>query len=82
MTTKAAKGTVKSATVDSLTLVTVGKDKKEKEWAFVLDKDTKITKAGKPAEAKDIVEKDPATVTYTLADGKMHAKSVIVRKAS
>ena len=80
--TKSATGTVKSTTADSLMLVTEGKDKKTKEWTFVLDKDTKITKAGKPAEAKDLAEKDMATVTYTEAEGKMHAKSVVVKKAS
>jgi hypothetical protein len=80
--TKSATGTVKSATADSLMLVTEGKDKKTKEWTFVLDKDTKITKAGKPAEAKDLAEKDVATVTYSEAEGKMHAKSVVVKKAS
>jgi hypothetical protein len=80
--TKSATGTVKSTTADSLMLVTEGKDKKTKEWTFVLDKDTKITKAGKPAEAKDLAEKDVATVTYTEAEGKMHAKSVVVKKAS
>ena len=80
--TKSATGTVKSTTPDSLMLVTEGKDKKTKEWTFVLDKDTKITKAGKPAEAKDLADKDMATVTYTEAEGKMHAKSVVVKKAS
>jgi hypothetical protein len=80
--TKSATGTVKSTTADSLMLVTEGKDKKTKEWTFVLDKDTKIRKAGKPAEAKDLAEKDVATVTYTEAEGKMHAKSVVVKKTS
>ena len=79
---KSATGTVRSATSDSLMLVTEGKDKKTKEWTFVLDKDTKITKAGKPAEAKDLAEKDVATVTYTEAERKMHAKSVVVKKTS
>ena len=73
---------MKSATADSLMLVTVGKDKKEKDWTFVLDKDTKIMKDGKAAEAKDLAEKDAATVTYTEAAGKMTAKSVTVKKKS
>ena len=68
--TKSATGTVKSTTADSLMLVTKGKDKKTKEWTFVLDNDTKITKAGKPAEAKDLAEKDMATVTYPKPRGR------------
>ena len=73
---KTAAGMVKSATADSLVLV-AGKDKKE--WTFGIDKDTKITKAGKAATAADLAENDNATVSYTEADGKMHAKSVTVK---
>ncbi len=73
---KSAIGTVKSASADSLVLV-AGKDKKE--WTFGIDKDTKITKAGKAATAADLAADDAATVTYTEADGKMHAKSVSVK---
>ncbi|MBI4013462.1 MAG: hypothetical protein HY359_14175 [Candidatus Rokubacteria bacterium] len=73
---KPAIGTVKSASADSLVLV-AGKDKKE--WTFGIDKDTKITKAGKAATAADLAADDAATVTYTEADGKMHAKSVSVK---
>jgi hypothetical protein len=76
-----ATGTVKSAAPDTLMLVTVGKDKKEKEWSFVLDKDTKLMKAGKAIEAKDIAEKDTATVSYAEADGKMMAKTVTIKTA-
>ena len=72
-----ATGTVKSAAPDSLMLV--GKDKKE--LSFVLDKDTKLTKAGKAIEAKDIAEKDTATVSYAEADGKMMAKTVKIGAA-
>jgi len=79
--TKSATGAVKSASAESLTLVTKDKDKKEKEWAFVLDKDTKITKAGKAVGAKDLTDKDTATVAYTEADGKMMAKTVTVKAA-
>jgi hypothetical protein len=78
---KHVTGTVKSAAADSLVLVTLNKDKTEKEWTFVLDKDTKIMKAGKPAEAKDLAEKDAATVSYKEADGKMHATSVTIKTA-
>ncbi len=70
---KSASGTVKTASADSLVLV-AGKDKKE--WTFELEKDTKITKAGKAATAADLAAEDSATVTYTEHDGKMHAKSV------
>ena len=76
--TKTTTGTVKSASADGLMLVTMGKDKKEKEWAFVLDKDTKITKAKKAIEVKDITAKDSATVVYADADGKMVAKTVTI----
>jgi len=69
---KSASGTVKSASADSLVLT--GKDKKD--WTFALDKDTKITKAGKAATAADLAAEDSAMVTYTEQDGKMHAKSV------
>ena len=68
---------MKSAAADSLMLV--GKDKKE--LSFVLDKDTKLTKAGKAIEAKDIAEKDMATVSYAEADGKMTAKTVKISAA-
>lgn len=73
---KSASGTVKTAAADSVVLV-AGKDKKE--WTFGIDKDTKITKAGKAATPADLAANDTATVTYTEADGKMHAKSVSVK---
>lgn len=77
---KSVTGTVKTAAPDSLVLVTVNKDKSEKEWAFVLDKATKVRKGGKPADVKDLAEKDTATVSYREeADGKLHATSVTVR---
>ncbi|HZS32222.1 MAG TPA: hypothetical protein VFC42_02475 [Methylomirabilota bacterium] len=72
---KSVSGMVKSAAPDSLVLV----DKKDKEWTFTLDKATKIRKANKTAEPKDLAEKDAATVSYTEADGKMHATAVTVK---
>ncbi len=75
---KSATGTVKTASADSLVLV-AGKDKKE--WTFAVDKDTKVTKAGKAAKPEDLAANDNATVTYVEADGKMHAKSVSVKAA-
>ena len=73
--TKSTRGMVKSASADGLMLV----DKKEKEWAFVLDKDTKIMKAKKAIEVKDITLKDSARVVYADADGKMVAKTVTIK---
>ncbi|HEV8674401.1 MAG TPA: hypothetical protein VGX21_10175 [Methylomirabilota bacterium] len=73
---KAAIGTVKNASADTLVLV-AGKDKKE--MTFTVNKDTKVTKAGKAAKVADIAADDAATVTYTEADGKMVAKTVAVK---
>jgi hypothetical protein len=73
---KSATGTVKTASADNLVLV-AGKDKKE--MTFAVDKDTKITKAGKAAKPADIAAEDSATVTYTEAEGKMVAKTVAVK---
>jgi hypothetical protein len=78
---KHATGAVKSATTDSLVLVTMDKNKMEKEWSFVLDKDTKLMKASKTIEAKDIVAKDTATVAYLESDGKIVAKTVTIKAA-
>jgi hypothetical protein len=74
--TKTAAGAVKSASADSLVLV-AGKDKKE--WTFAVDKDTKITKGGKPAKVEEVAADDAATVTYVEQDGKMQAKTVAVK---
>jgi hypothetical protein len=73
---KTATGTVKTASADNVVVV-VGKDKKE--MTFALDKDTKVTKAGKAATAADIAADDSATVSYTEKEGKMTAKSVSVK---
>jgi hypothetical protein len=79
--TKQATGAVKSAAPDNLMLVTTDKNKVEKEWTFVLDKDTKLTKGGKAIETTDIAAKDTATVAYTESDGKMVAKTVKIKAA-
>jgi hypothetical protein len=79
--TKTVMGTVKSATADSLVLVTTGKDKKTKEWTFVLDHGTKIHRAAKTVDAKALAEKDTARVSYREAQGKMIATDVAVRPA-
>lgn len=78
MATKSATGAVKTVSADSLVVV-AGKDKKE--WTFAVDKDTKITKAGKAAKPEELAANDSATVTYVEADGKMWAKSVSVKAA-
>jgi hypothetical protein len=74
--TKTAKGTVKSASDDSLVVASVGKDKKDR--TFSLDTKTTIKKDGKAVTAKDLKEGDSVTIAYTEADGKMMAKSVKV----
>jgi len=73
---KRATGTVKSASETSVVVETTEKDKTKKEWTFILDKATKLTKAGKSVTAKDIVAGDTATVSY---DDKMMAKSVALK---
>jgi len=73
---KRATGTVKSASETSLVVETTGKDKTKKEWTFILDKATKLTKGKKSVTAKDIVAGDTATVSY---DDKMMAKSVALK---
>jgi len=71
-----ASGTVKSASETSLVVEVAQKDKTKKEMSFILDKATKLTKAGKSVTAKDIMVGDRATVSY---DDKMMAKSVSLR---
>ena len=73
---KPASGTVKSASETSLVVEVAQKDKTKKEMSFILDKATKLTKAGKSVTAKDIMVGDRATVSY---DDKMMAKSVSLR---
>jgi len=78
---KNADGTVKAASADSVTVVTmVGKEKKEKkELMFSVDPKTSIKKAGKAITAADLKEGDPVHVNFTEADGKMMAKSITVK---
>jgi hypothetical protein len=73
---KRATGTVKSASETSVVVETTEKDKTKKEWTFILDKATKLTKGGKSVTAKDIVAGDTATVSY---DDKMTAKNVALK---
>jgi hypothetical protein len=72
---KNARGTVKSASADSL--VVTGKEKgKEAEWTFSVDPQTKIKKAGKDVSAGDLAAGDAVQVRYTEQAGKMVAQSV------
>jgi hypothetical protein len=72
---KSAKGTVKSASADSL--VVAGKAKgKEAEWTFAVDPKTKIKRGGKDATAADLQAGDNVQVRYSEQEGKMVAQSV------
>jgi Domain of unknown function (DUF5666) len=74
---KSATGTVKTASADSIVVV----DKDKKEWTFAVSKDTKITKGGKAVEARYLAANDSVTIQFTEANGKMMAKTVLVRAA-
>ena len=76
---KSARGSIKSASEDSLVVTSSGKDKKE--MTFALDAKTMIKKAGKAVTAKDLKEGDTVTVAYSEDGGKMMAKSVTVAAA-
>jgi hypothetical protein len=77
---KSARGTVKSASADSL--VVAGKDKgKETEWTFSVDSSTKVKKGGKDASAGDLAAGDAVQVRYTEQAGKMVAQSVTATTA-
>ena len=77
MAAKNAKGTVKSASADSI--VVAGKEKgKEAEWTFAVDPGTKIKKGGKDITAGDIKAGDSVQVKYSEKDGKSMAQSVTV----
>jgi hypothetical protein len=75
MKSKTAKGTVKSATADSL--VVAGKEKgKDAEWTFAVDAKTTVKKGGKTAAAADVAAGDEVTVKYMDHEGKMVAQTV------
>ena len=76
--TKSVRGTLKSVAPGSL-VVSTGRDKNQKDMTFALGPDTKYTKAGKPAELKDLVVNDAVKVDYTEAAGKFTAKDITVR---
>ncbi len=72
-------GSIKSASEESLVLEVRQKDKSTKEYAFALDPKAKLSKAGKAITAKELQPGDPATVSFTEAEGKLVAKAVTVR---
>lgn len=75
---KAASGTVKSATADSI--VVAGKEKgKDAEWTFAVDPSTKIRKGGKSVTAADLKAGETVNVRYHDMDGKSMAQSIAVR---
>jgi hypothetical protein len=76
--TKAASGTVKSASPDSL--VVSGKEKgKDAEWTFGVDSNTKIKRGGKDITAADVKAGDAVNVRYADHEGKMVAHTVTVK---
>ena len=78
---KTAKGTVKSASADSL--VVAGKSKgKEEEWTFGVDAKTTIKRGSKSITPGDVKSGDSVTVRYTEDAGKMTAQSVTVSGGS
>jgi len=77
---KNAKGTVKSASADSL--VVAGKSKgKDEEWTFGVDSKTSIKKGGKSITPADVKAGDSVQVKYTEDAGKMTAQTVTVTGA-
>ncbi len=73
---KSARGTVKSASADSLVVAS-----KDKELTFAVDPSTKIKRGGKTATAADLKEGDAVTVKYTEQDGKSVAQTVTAHAA-
>jgi hypothetical protein len=77
MSSKSAKGAVKSASADSV--VVAGKEKgKDAEWTFAVDPKTKIKKGGKDVSAADLKPGDSVQVRYMDHDGKTVAQSINV----
>jgi ribosomal protein S17 len=76
MSMRSVTGTVKQTTEKGLIVVGRETGQKDKEWAFVLDADTRIEAGGK--SATDLRQGDAVTVTYTNRDGKIAAQSVKV----
>jgi hypothetical protein len=80
MSSKHAKGTVKSTSADSL--VVAGKEKgKDAEWTFAVDPKTTIKKGGKAITPGDVKSGDTVNVKYMEHDGKMTAQQVTVTAA-
>jgi|SRR5258705_7655424 ribosomal protein S17 len=73
---RSVTGTVKKTTEKGLVVVGRETGQKDKEWAFVLDANTRIEAGGK--SATELREGDAVTVTYTNRDGKIVAQRVKV----
>lgn len=77
MKAKIARGTVKTASADSI--VVGGKEKdKAAEWTFAVDSKTSIKKGGKAVTAADLKVGDSVQVRYMDREGKAVAQSVTV----
>ena len=73
---RSVTGTVKKTTEKGLVVVGRETGQQDKEWAFVLDANTRIEAGGK--SATELREGDAVTVTYTNRDGKIVAQRVKV----
>ena len=77
---RSVTGTVKKTTEQGIVVVGHESGKKNREWAFVLDADTRIDAGGGQVRgASDLRQGDPVTVTYATRDGKVVAQSVTVK---
>ncbi len=69
-------GSVKAMSAGSLVVVLA---KTQKEETFVLDKDTRVMRGRQVIQAADLAANDRVRVFYTETDGKLIAKTVVVR---
>lgn len=70
-------GTVKAMTGDSITVMTTA----DQEKTVMFDANTKFTKNGEPATAKDLKVGDRVVMEVHAMDGKLHAEEVRFGKA-
>lgn len=75
---KTVSGTVKS--VDATNLVVTVSGKTPKQYTFALG-ETTVKVGAKEGVAMDLKEGDAVRVTYTESDGKLSARSVVVKAA-
>src|SRR5258705_7456033 len=77
---RSVTGTVKKTTEKGLVVVGRETGQKDKEWAFVLDANTRIEAGGKKMKAaNELREGDAVTGTYANRDGKILAPSIKVK---